>query len=62
MLKPIKIINITVFFAWAVLVSLLLYKNYAGTELKTSEALKKSFDKEMYWYDVYAGTKKSVLQ
>ncbi|MEK6528797.1 MAG: transglutaminase-like domain-containing protein [Nitrospirota bacterium] len=57
-MKPIKIINITVFFIWAVLISLLLYKNYAGTELKTSEALKKSFDKETYWYDVYAGTKK----
>ncbi len=57
-MKPIKIINITVFFAWAVLVTFLLYKNYAGTELKTSEALKKSFDKETYWYDIYAGTRK----
>jgi hypothetical protein len=57
-LKPIKIINIIAFFVWAVLISILLYKNYSGTELETSEALKQSFDKETHWYDVYAGTKK----
>lgn len=57
-MKTIKIINVIVFFTWAVLISLLLYKNYAGTELETLQALKQSFDKEMHWYDVYAGTKK----
>ncbi|MDP3297062.1 MAG: transglutaminase-like domain-containing protein [Thermodesulfovibrionia bacterium] len=57
-MKPIKIINITAFFAWAALISFLLYKNYAGTELETSAALKQSFDKETLWYDVYAGSKK----
>ncbi len=57
-MKPIKLINITVFFIWAALISFLLYKNYAGTELETSAALKQSFDKETHWYDVYAGTRK----
>ena len=60
MAKVFKIINITVFFTWIALISLLLYKNYTGApiEIEEAQALKGYFDKQTYWYDIYAGKKK----
>lgn len=60
MIKLIKTFNIIVVFTWAALVAVLLYKNYAGTPFAIEEiqALKGYFDKQTYWYDIYAGKKK----
>ncbi len=54
----VKIINVVVFCTWAVLISILLYKNYTGTQLERTEILKEHFSKETYWYDIYVGTEK----
>ena len=59
MSKTAKIINIIVFCIWAALISILLYKNYAGTPLEKTQALKEAFDKKTYWYDIYIGTRKT---
>jgi hypothetical protein len=58
MSKTVKIVNIAVFCVWISLISLLLYRNYAGTSIEKTEALKGSIDKATYWYDIYAGAKK----
>ncbi|MEK6692725.1 MAG: transglutaminase-like domain-containing protein [Nitrospirota bacterium] len=56
--KTFKVVNLLIFFTWTSLLSFLLYKDYAGTTFEKPEALKASFAKETYWYDIYAGTKK----
>lgn len=56
--KMIKVFNIIVFFTWAVLLSVLLYRNYAGAPLEKPQAIKEFFEKQSYWYDIYAGKKK----
>jgi hypothetical protein len=58
MSKTVKVTNVIVFCLWIALLSLLLYKNYAGTSLEKPLAIAKAFDKETYWYDVYIGNKK----
>jgi hypothetical protein len=58
MLKPAKIINGLVICIWFTLLSVLLYKNYAGIPLEKSVVLKEAFGKETYWYDIYAEKKK----
>ncbi len=59
MTKTIKIINLSVFCIWAVLISILLYKNYKGDSLERIEGLSEAFSKNTYWYDIYVGTKKA---
>ena len=49
----LRIINGCIFFAWIALISLLLYRNYAGTPLEKTQALKEAVDKATYWYDIY---------
>jgi hypothetical protein len=58
MSRTAKIINITVFCVWFSLMSLLLYRNFAGTSVEKTAALKASIGKATYWYDIYVGTKK----
>lgn len=60
MSKLIKTFNIIVVFTWAALVTVLLYKNYAGTPfaLEEVQALKGYFEKQTYWYGINAGRKK----
>lgn len=58
MTKKTKIINGSVFFLWLALISLLLYRNYAGTPLEQSQALEGTFTKVAHWYDIYAGPRK----
>lgn len=58
MSRTIKIVNMTVFCVWISLIALLLYRNFAGTSIEKTEALKGSIDKATHWYDIYAGTKK----
>jgi hypothetical protein len=58
MSKTFKTINFIAFFSWISLISFLFYKNYTGIPLDMIPALEKSFSKETYWYDIYAGTKK----
>src|SRR4030066_909086 len=53
-----KIINAAVFCLWLALISLLLYKNYAGVPLENKGIIKKAFSKTSDWYDIYNGTKK----
>ncbi|MEW6715375.1 MAG: transglutaminase-like domain-containing protein [Nitrospirota bacterium] len=53
-----KIINALVFCLWLALISLLLYKNYAGVPLENKEIIKEAFSKTSNWYDIYNGTKK----
>jgi hypothetical protein len=53
-----KIINALVFCLWLALISLLLYKNYAGVPLEKKEIIKEAFSKTSNWYDIYNGTKK----
>lgn len=48
-----KIINIIIFLIWAGLISILLYRNYTGGELKKAQVLSESFKKDAYWYDIY---------
>lgn len=59
MSRTIKIITVMVFCTWVALISILLYKNYAGTPLEKTQALKEAFDKKTYWYDIYIGTRKT---
>ncbi len=59
MSRTIKTITVIVFCIWAALISILLYKNYAGTPLEKTQALKEAFDKKTYWYDIYIGTRKT---
>ncbi len=54
----IKIINVVIFCTWAVLISILLYKNYTGVQLEKTQIIKESFSKETYWYDIYVGKEK----
>ncbi len=54
----VKIINVVVFCAWVVLISILLYKNYTGIQLEKTGILKEQFSKKTYWYDIYTGTAK----
>src|SRR3990172_5658071 len=56
--KTAKVINIIVFFVWAALISLLLYRDYTGTALEKPRGLKGTIDKATYWYDIYVGSKK----
>ena len=58
MSKTWKTINISIFFIWIVLISLLLYRNYTGTPLEKTLALKGAIDKVTYWYDIYHGPQK----
>jgi hypothetical protein len=58
MLRTIKIINVIVFCTWVTLITILLYRNYTGTLLERSQALKGTIDKTTYWYDIYTGPKK----
>lgn len=58
MSRTLKIINIAAFSIWIALLSLVVYRQYAGTTLEKTEALKGSIDKATYWYDIYAGSKK----
>ncbi len=53
-----KIINSMVLCIWIALLSILLYKNYTGVPLEKAQAIKESFDKNTYWYDIYFGSKK----
>ncbi|MCL4476510.1 MAG: transglutaminase-like domain-containing protein [Nitrospirae bacterium] len=57
MSRTLKIVNIAVFIIWIALLSLLLYRQYAGTPLGKQEALK-GISKLTHWYDIYAGPKK----
>ncbi len=58
MKKRWKIFNIFVVSIWAVLIIILLYRNYAGIPLEKLPALSEAFGKDTYWYDIYAGDKK----
>ena len=58
MSRTLKIVNIAVFSIWIALLSLLLYRQYAGTPLEKQQAVKGGIDKATYWYDVYSGSKK----
>ncbi len=58
MSKPARIINILVICIWFSLLSVLLYKNYAGIPLEKSVGLQEAFGKETYWYDIYVEKKK----
>lgn len=50
--KIVKLINISLFLIWVALIGILLYKDYAGGQLK-KEYIKEFFDKKTYSYDVY---------
>lgn len=58
MSRTLKVVNIAVFSIWIALLSLLLYRQYAGTPLEKQQALKGAVSKVAYWYDIYAGPKK----
>ena len=58
MSRTVKIINLIVFCVWITLIAVLLYKNYTGVPLEKAQAIKESFDKNTYWYDIYFGSKK----
>lgn len=58
MSRTLKIINLIVFFIWITLITILLYRNYTGTLLEQSQALKGTIDKTTLWYDIYTGPKK----
>jgi hypothetical protein len=53
-----KIVNITIFCVWALLLSILLYKNYTGAAIERNHILKELFHKKTHWYDIYRDTKK----
>lgn len=57
-MKTIKTINAAVFCLWLALISLLLYKNYAGVPLENKKIIKEAFRKTSDWYDIYNGNKK----
>ncbi len=58
MSRNIKIVNGIFFFVWILLIGFLLYKNHTGLPLEKALALEQSFRKDVYWYDIYSGTKK----
>ncbi|MEW6570131.1 MAG: hypothetical protein AB1390_02980, partial [Nitrospirota bacterium] len=58
MSKKTRIINGVIICVWLILISVLLYKNYAGTPLEKSMTLAEAFGKQTYWYDIYAEGKK----
>jgi len=58
MSRTLKIVNIAVFCIWLALLSLLLYRQYAGVPLEKAQAVKGAIDKVTYWYDVYSGSNK----
>lgn len=58
MSRTLKIINVSVVCIWIGLLSLVLYRQYAGAPLEKQQALKGSIDKTIHWYDIYAGAKK----
>ena len=58
MSKILKTINFSLFFIWIALISLLLYRNYEGTPLEKTQALKGAIDKATYWYDIYHARQK----
>ncbi len=61
MSKTVKIINLVVFCAWISLLSVLLYKNYAGIPLEKPRAFDEFFGKETFWYGIYKGREKIGL-
>ena len=58
MSKIIKAVNITAFLVWIGLIAILLYRNYTGISLGREQVLAGAFDKQSYWYDIYAAAKK----
>ena len=58
MSRTVRVTNVIVFCLWIVLLSLLLYKNYAGTSPEKPVAIADAFGKETYWYDAYVGNRK----
>ncbi len=58
MSRTLKIINVSVVCIWIGLLSLVLYRQYAGAPLEKQQALKGSIDKTIHWHDIYAGAKK----
>jgi hypothetical protein len=58
MSRTLKIFNIAVFGIWIALLSVLFYREYAGTPLEKTQALKGAVEKVTYWYDIYAGKTK----
>jgi hypothetical protein len=57
-MKTMKIVNIIIFCVWALLLSILLYKNYTGAALDRNHILKEVFHEKTHWYDIYRDTKK----
>lgn len=53
-----KIINVAVFCIWIALLSLLLYRQQAGSLLEKPAEGKAGIEKAVYWYDIYAGKEK----
>ncbi len=58
MSRTVKTINAIVFCIWIALLSLSLYKNYAGIPMEKPQAIADAFGKDTYWYDAYIGNKK----
>lgn len=58
MSRTLKIVNIAVFCIWLALLSLLLYRQYAGVSLERPQVVMGAISKAANWYDIYAGTKK----
>lgn len=58
MSRTLKRVNIAVFCIWLALLSLLLYRQYAGVSLEKPQVVMGAISKAANWYDIYAGTKK----
>jgi len=58
MSRTLKVVNVAVFIVWIALLSLVLYREYAGIPLEKRQAVKGAIEKVTFWYDVYSGSKK----